>query len=224
MRKGPPLKSALEKNRIFESRRNTVSLEDGRIKKVFGDAEAAQHEWNVLMLLRKKGLAVPEILDLRENVLYLQYCPGSLLLDRVLELEKKGDMKGLLSLCMALASWFDRFYQAVPGHIRGDVNFRNFIVSVPGIIGIDFEELPTGQKEADIGSLLAYYAAYSPAFTDRRAEGVEIMLKAFLSAVPLDKNAVLEEMRRAFKRMEQRRKSFDTRAAEKWMNDFEKEV
>ena len=65
MRKGLSLRSALEKNKIFESRRNTVSLEKGQIKKVFSDAEAAQHEWNVLTLLQLRGVTVPEVLDLR---------------------------------------------------------------------------------------------------------------------------------------------------------------
>ena len=105
-----------------------MSLEKGQIKKVFSDAEAAQHEWNVLTLLQLRGVTVPEVLDLRENVLYLQYCPGPLLLDRVLELEEKNSAEGLSGLCAELADWFNQFYQAVPGHIRGDVNFRNFIV------------------------------------------------------------------------------------------------
>ncbi len=224
MRKGPPLKSALEESRTFESRRNIVSLEKGRIKKVFSDAEAAHHEWNILMLLYKRGVAVPEVLELRENVLYLQYCPGPLLLDRVLALEHKNSAESLNNLCTELADWFDRFYQAVPGHIRGDVNFRNFIVGVSGVIGIDFEALPTGQKEMDMGAMLAYYAAYSPAFTTQRTRSAAIMFNVFSEKILLDKNKVLEEIHIAFKRMKKRRKCFDTRIAESWLSSFEKEV
>ena len=33
-----------------------MSLEKGQIKKVFSDAEAAQHEWNVLTLLQLRGV------------------------------------------------------------------------------------------------------------------------------------------------------------------------
>ena len=87
-----------------------MSLEKGQIKKVFSDAEAAQHEWNVLTLLQLRGVPVPEVLDLRENVLYLQYCPGPLLLDRVLELEEKNSAEGLYGLCAELADWFNQFY------------------------------------------------------------------------------------------------------------------
>jgi len=214
----------LEKNKIFESRRNTVSLEKGQIKKVFSDAEAAQHEWNVLTLLQLRGVTVPEVLDLRENVLYLQYCPGPLLLDRVLELEEKNSAEGLSGLCAELADWFNQFYQAVPGHIRGDVNFRNFIVGVSGITGIDFETLPIGQKETDMGNLLSYYATYSPAFTTQRTEGAVIMFNAFSEKITLDKSKVLKEMRFAFKHMERRRKCFDVKRAEGWLRGFEKEV
>lgn len=224
MRKGLSLRSALEKNKIFESRRNTVSLEKGQIKKVFSDAEAAQHEWNVLTLLQLRGVTVPEVLDLRENVLYLQYCPGPLLLDRVLELEEKNSAEGLSGLCAELADWFNQFYQAVPGHIRGDVNFRNFIVGVSGITGIDFETLPIGQKETDMGNLLSYYAAYSPAFTTQRTKGTVIMFNAFSEKITLDKSKVLKEMRFVFKHMERRRKCFDVKRAEGWLRGFEKEV
>ncbi|WP_195267897.1 RIO1 family regulatory kinase/ATPase [Eubacterium sp. 1001713B170207_170306_E7] len=218
------MKSVLEKSKTFESRRNTVSLENEQIKKVFSDAEAAQHEWNVLKLLKKRGVAVPEILDLRENVLYLQYCPGPLLLDRVLELEEKNSAEGLADLFAELACWFEQFYRAVPGHIRGDVNFRNFIVGVSGITGIDFETLPTGRKETDAANLLAYYAAYSPAFTDKRLNGTVLMLDAFLKTFPLDKRAVWDEMLCSFKCMDKRRKDFNVNAAEKWLIDLKKEV
>lgn len=201
-----------------------MSLEKGQIKKVFSDAEAAQHEWNVLTLLQLRGVTVPEVLDLRENVLYLQYCPGPLLLDRVLELEEKNSAEGLSGLCAELADWFNQFYQAVPGHIRGDVNFRNFIVGVSGITGIDFETLPIGQKETDMGNLLSYYAAYSPAFITQRTKGTVIMLNAFSEKIILDKSKVLKEMRFAFKHMEKRRKCFDVKRAEGWLRGFEKEV
>lgn len=158
----------------FNSKRNEVYLSGGgegrtvRKRVLHGDAadEAA-----VLAALQAKGVAVPRVMSVCGGELVTEYIGGRPLPDALedaetwLPSEKAAYSEGLSD---ALCGWFDRFYSAVDalwsGALRrGDCNGRNFIIGQTcTVIGVDFEELPAGDRLLDFCELSAFILLYDP--------------------------------------------------------------
>jgi len=92
----------------FKSKRNSVYLSDGTVKKTVSDAAAANLEAEYLCKLKADNVAVPEVLDVVENTLCLQYIPGDTLPDF---LAKNPSEAELTAAAEGLAAWFADFYQ-----------------------------------------------------------------------------------------------------------------
>jgi len=148
----------------FKSKRNQVELV---VRKTVATLEAANSEADFLRKLAANGVAVPEVLDVRENVLYLQYIEGPTLPDFFCD-----------EAAESLSTWLKDFYNAT-GEIRGDVNGRNFIFSGGKCYGVDFEEHVYGAKEEDAGKLLAFASTYS--LPEEKRERFVSVLRKFLT-------------------------------------------
>ncbi len=154
----------------FYSRRNKVYLISGQpahgpeiefIYKeyIYGDID---REYDYLR--RLSGLPVPAVLARGDNALALGYICGKTMLERLEQGENTGEpLDGCID---AFLDFLEQFYTALPGHIYGDVNFRNFINTEKGVCGVDLEEAGPGSIEADIGRAAAFMLTYNPSGTD----------------------------------------------------------
>jgi len=141
------------------------------------------------------GVYVPKVISRENNLIAMEYIEGVTLTDFI-ELAET-DTVSLYPNIVAerLADWFTAFYDALPqGCIRGDVNCRNFIVTPDGnIAGVDFEEAYFGEREADLGRLIAFILTYTPQYTDYKKRLADILCEKFTARFDLDPVLVLQE-------------------------------
>ncbi|MCL2494154.1 MAG: hypothetical protein FWE98_00675 [Oscillospiraceae bacterium] len=145
----------------FISKRNQVYLQDNLVHKQVKDPQAAALEASILRALRGAGVAVPEVIACRGNLLVLETLPGAPLPEVI-----EGGGYEPHALALALCDWFAAFYAAAPaptgaeGECRGDVNGRNFLYDGQKIYGVDFEARCHGPVSRDAGRLAAFIETY----------------------------------------------------------------
>lgn len=158
----------------FISRKNQVTLEDGVVVKRYADKSALLREEQALKRLCRAGLAVPSLLGGGENCLLMEYIPG--------ETYQALTEKMTYEKAEALAGWLAK-HRLITGHLKGDVNLRNFLWTGKDCVGLDFEDIPMmGEPETDMGKIIAFAATYKPSFSAGKAECASLMLKAFTKA------------------------------------------
>ena len=185
----------------FVSKRNEVFLREGLVYKKTNDPGAAALEAGILRVLRAGGVAVPEVMDCREELLVMEYLPGEPLPDVI---ERGGyDAEALAG---ALCGWFEAFYAAAaPGESRGDVNGRNFLYDGERIYGVDFEERAVGPKARDAGRLAAFMETYDSCDTQRRMALSQAFIYGFAERFGCDMEEILAEREGEYEAMRLRR-------------------
>ena len=180
-------------NYKFRSRRNLVWPENGYVKKrILPDEDrqstvsSAKFEADILSLLYKAGVSVPKLISHDADTLTMEYIEGITLIDAIEFFEQ--DKLSAEVLVKPLIGWFTAFYKAVPDDtIRGDVNCRNFILTpARSIVSVDFEFLPTGKKESDIGRLAAFILTYKPPHTMFKKYMVKQLIDEACARLDLD--------------------------------------
>ena len=194
----------------FVSRRNDVSLRDGKVVKRYSEPGGCTCEAELLRQLYSAGVSVPKILSESKCELELEYIDGQIytdLLERLTWAQAK-----------ALSDWMVS-YRKTTGFLRGDVNLRNFLYFQRKCWGIDFEEPPKpGPLEVDLGRILAFTATYEPEFSDQKSEAVRLFHCVFELA-GADKERMKLEYFKEIQAMKRRRSlpsDFARRASTFW--------
>lgn len=163
-----------KRNRVFLcSIRGKLNAENAILKQyVIGNPE---REYEILKLLCKYGLNVPQPYFYNKKYAIMDYIPGVLLSDLV-EAED-------LSWVEKIVEWFILFHSIVrkegTSYIKSDVNLRNFLYFNDEFYGIDFEELSVGQPASDIGGLAAHILTNNPRFTQSKQKAVDRIIKSY---------------------------------------------
>lgn len=157
------------------SRRNEVFLSEiqcnGKttmvIVKECRSTEEAQTESEILRFLRDRKISVPEVYDVRDKYLLLEYLQGFLLTDLV---DSKCNHPNWVT---ELAKWFANLHLSTLDNqgkvlLKGDSNLRNFILTSKGFFGLDFEEKIYAYPEKDLGECCAYILANNPMFSNEK--------------------------------------------------------
>jgi RIO-like serine/threonine protein kinase len=206
------LVSLIEKN-IFKSRRNRVwRVGDVVYKQVLpranGPDRRAAHEAKTLMRLHGGGVYVPKLISHENGLLAMEYIEAETLADFIESAESGAPRISCDTLADRLAAWFRAFYNAsAPGCIRGDINCRNFLVLPDGnIAGVDFEDMPPGDREADLGKLLAFILTYRPKYTAYKKALADMLYQKFTERFGLDPVLVSEYKERELGDMALRRR------------------
>jgi tRNA A-37 threonylcarbamoyl transferase component Bud32 len=158
-----------KKNKVQRVRLKTSDNEIRRfVIKKHSNPDNAAREAGVLKALQGR-LAVPNLVDAKENYLILDFVSG-LPLAEWLEQEEKRTPEEVSSeaveILHELALWLREFYQIMgqlsqAGMIMGDVNLRNFLVN-DSITGLDFEEVRPGKISEDAANIAAFIRLYHP--------------------------------------------------------------
>lgn len=157
----------------FYSRKNTVTLENGKVVKRFANVDSFRCELDMVELLKNRGVPVPNVLDAYENTIEYSFINGRTYQSLVDCFEKKH--------ATALLKWLDLYYAAA-GTLRGDVNLRNFIYCEENdtCYGVDFEEVCyAGERESDFGRIIAFAVSYDPPFSKEKENCAKLLLDCF---------------------------------------------
>jgi len=143
-----------------------VRLHGGRVEKIHTNAQSAAFEAERLAQLHSAGLAVPRLLKVSGNIIFMEYIDAKPLPDLIDEWERNPDIVSQEKAAKGLIDWLHAYYMAVgAGTSRGDINGRNFLFDGEKIWGVDFEEETHGTPMEDIGQLLAFILTYHPDHT-----------------------------------------------------------
>ncbi|MCJ7817749.1 MAG: hypothetical protein MUP60_02760 [Candidatus Thorarchaeota archaeon] len=131
---------------------------------------------NELSILRSSwshGLAVPNVLEARDDVIVMSFISGETLVDRINQTFEP-------HLMDKLAEWYYNYHK-VHGQIKGDPRLRNFIVHDNQIFGVDFEESREDLWMVDIAGVCASLLDTDPIFDLRKRTLSWRFLEKYLS-------------------------------------------
>jgi len=194
----------------FKSKRNYVYLENNRVYKSLVSREAALAEADILRKLYTAGVNVPqivsagidgEITDGEIEMIVMEYIEGETLTD-IIERENKPPEP----LAERISEWFAAFYEVFPDRTRGDVNCRNFIITQDmRVFSVDFEDLPLGRKETDLGRMRAFILNYDPAYTEYKKSLAQALTNCFETRFGIDSELADMEQNLEIQQMQKRR-------------------
>jgi len=193
---------------ILKSKRNKVILRGETVEKYFENTDNIRIETAVLQKLLTAGVSVPDVLFIDEYTLKLSFIRGETLPDLLDRYERSSDFSELQGIADGIIMWLGSFYTAMSdeGIIRGDMNGRNFIWDGRRIWGLDFEECKHGERERDIGQLLAYILRYDPPETKTKSFFAEKLLDAAIVNLDIDIEKVYRYRDEELTAMMQRRR------------------
>jgi RIO-like serine/threonine protein kinase len=180
------------------------------IEKTFRNEKSYNKELEVLKFLNDKDIAVPKILGANKDSISLEDLGEITLLSIYEDLEKNDDknyqyiIDGLLFFLESFYNISEDYYEAET--ILSDMNFRNFIIVDRKTYRIDFEEVNFGNKESDIGKLLAFGSTYNPKQTEWKKEFEKTFVIEIAKTGLYDMEIVMEEKELELKRIKKRRK------------------
>lgn len=139
--------------------------------------DGLNRECVVLKECEKKGLCVPEVVDIAGNILILEYIPG-------INCKKLFDSKddGIKTVLSGIADWLSQFHSSFDfRERRGDCILENFIIHDSVIYGIDFEECVNGDYLRDIGDICTSILRMKPSFTEDKFFLVEYFVGEYFT-------------------------------------------
>ncbi len=136
-----------------------------------------KNELSILKSSWSHGLAVPKVLEAREDVILMNFISGETLVDRI----NRTFEPHLIDM---LAEWYYNYHR-VHGQIKGDPRLRNFIVHNDQIFGVDFEESREDLWMVDIAGVCASLLDTDPIFDPRKRTLSWRFLEKYLSLFPV---------------------------------------
>lgn len=179
------MKTESEKIKYFDNDSSSLLSVDNTkaFRKVYKNYDIMRTELNNYKTLFEKGVLVPNVFLVKDNVAYIQWVEGISYVD-IIERIEQGKLyeKSIRKVADELCKWLESFYDATNGMGRGDVNLGNFIFSPLGkCISVNFKnEFESQDKEVDMGRILAYTSTYEPASTQGKLSLCKAFYKNFL--------------------------------------------
>lgn len=169
----------------LKSKKNTVislnvSSTGTKLHTVVAKMFIADRFQNELFILKKswaQGLAVPRVLEARDDVILMEFISGDTFVDRINRTFEP-------HLIDKLAEWYYNYHR-VHGKIKGDPRLRNFIIHDDKIFGVDFEESREDLWMVDIAGVCASLLDTTPIFDPRKRKLSWQFLEKYLSLYPV---------------------------------------
>ena len=144
-----------------------------------------ENELSILKSSWLHGLAVPEVLEAKDNVILMSFIPGEPLVDRINRTFEP-------HLIDKLAKWYYN-YHTTHKQIKGDPRLRNFICHDDHIFGVDFEESYSGPWMLDIAGVSASLLDTNPVFDQRKRVLSWRLLESYLSLFDKKRNEATDK-------------------------------
>lgn len=141
-------------------------------------------ELQILRSSWEKSLAVPEVIDARDGVIFMDYITGEPLVDILNRTFEP-------SLIDMLAEWYYNYHTA-HDMIKGDPRLRNFIHHNGRIYGVDYEESRPDKWVLDIGGTAASLLDTNPIFDVRKRKMCWTLLETYLDLIGGERTPEIE--------------------------------
>lgn len=141
-------------------------------------------ELEILKSSWEKSLLVPQVIEAREGVIFMDYIAGEPLVDVI-------NRTFELSLIDMLAEWYYNYHSA-HDMIKGDPRLRNFIHNTGRIYGVDYEESRPDSWVLDIGGTAASLLDTNPIFDVRKRKMCWTLLETYLGFIGEKKTSEIE--------------------------------
>lgn len=165
-------------DKLFNSRKNSVRLEDGIIIKTFVNEDCAICEFETLNYLHQSGLRVPKPIAFHKGEIAMEYIPGQLF-PAIME-EYEEEALDITPMIKEIIDWLMSYYTAlnvkVTNQNRGDVSLDNFIFTNNGVYSVDFEDESRGNIDQDFGKLVAKMLVIEPKNTSYKRNATSTLL------------------------------------------------
>ncbi len=166
----------------FESKKNDVRCQDGRVIKRFENEKSFMRE--VACLKKFQSLNVPQIVsfDKTEKVVETEFVAGNLLIDEFMT----ATIKRVRELADMVADFIVGFNTIDPTLIAGDENFRNYIVDGKKLYRLDFENAKKGNVLKSLSMLSSFCCCYDTsikkqcAFVRQLVSHFDILIEDFV--------------------------------------------
>ncbi len=172
--------------RFFMSKKNQVTLlnmeKDGKelnvISKFFvwGNADT---EWDILTKAYNAGLDVPKPIRLQENIIFMEYIPGTTLM---MLHDNRTDKLPVELLAEWLAKFHKTFKDSDRTLLKGDGMFPNFIYQKEKhkLYGVDFEESTKGREIVDTADMMTSLLMSGNSFSEESRRETGKFLSVYL--------------------------------------------
>jgi tRNA A-37 threonylcarbamoyl transferase component Bud32 len=144
-----------------------------------------ENELSILKSSWSHGLAVPEVLEAKDNVILMNFIPGETFVDRINRTFEP-------HLIDKLAKWYYNYHTAHK-QIKGDPRLRNFIYHDDQIFGVDFEESCLGLWMLDIAGVSASLLDTNPIFDQRKRVLSWRFLESYLSLIGKERDESVDK-------------------------------
>lgn len=141
-------------------------------------------ELQILRSSWEKSLAVPEVIEARNGVIFMDYITGEPLVDVLNRTFEP-------SLIDMLAEWYYNYHTA-HDMIKGDPRLRNFIHHNGRVYGVDYEESRPDSWILDIGGTAASLLDTNPIFDVRKQKMCWTLLETYLDLIGEKRTSEIE--------------------------------
>ncbi|MDF9409030.1 MAG: Phosphotransferase enzyme family protein [Pelotomaculum sp. PtaB.Bin013] len=207
-------KHSLRNNVFFVKTIAGGNLKQCYVIKEYANSSAG-NEVFIIDALHKQGINVPEVIWYDDKCIIMQYIPGVLLTDLLIDHKLEQEI-----WINALATWLRKLhgFMNISNQVclcMSDLNLRNFIFNGREFYGIDFESVCFYPPERDLGGICAFILNNDPMFEYWKYGICNSLIKAY-ETVPgiksfdrLDHEAIrcylIEELKAAAERRESQR-------------------
>ena len=151
---------------------------------VYASHDACEMQYNMLSLLRLRGVRVPKVVQRTEDEVLLDFVEGKTLYEELVQ----GPVFKVTLLAQALAKVLVGFVQAIPDKRMGNIDLRSHIVRGTSLVSMDFDCILTGNLAEEVADAICSILCEKDVPQDRK----KTFIKALAADCGVDK-AALEE-------------------------------
>jgi len=148
-------------------------------------------EKRVLDKCLERGVTVPKIVYIKQNMLILEYIPG-IDCKSFFDTKEQEEIKQMLA---NIAAWLGDFHDEFSHkRRRGDCILSNFILQSSLIFGIDFEESQQSSPLRDVGDMCTSILRMRPSFTQEKFTLIKYFIDEYFANVSRKKIDITDEI------------------------------
>jgi len=153
---------------------------------VYASKDACEMQYNMLSLLRLRGVRVPKVVQRTEDEVLVDFVEGKTLYEELVQ----GPVFKVTLLAQALGKVLTAFVQAVPDKRMGNVDLRAHVVRGTSLVSMDFDCILSGTLAEEVADAICSVLAEKDVPQDRK----KTFVKALAQSCGVDKAAVAEAL------------------------------
>jgi len=140
----------------------------------YATKDACEMQYNMLSLLRLRGVKVPKVVQRTDDEVLVDYVEGKTLYEEL----SQGPVFKVTLLAQALAKILTGFVAAIPDKRIGNVDLRSYIVKGTSLVAMDFDCVLTGTLADEVADAVCSVLSEKDVPESRKAPFVKAMVQA----------------------------------------------